>query len=581
MRLFSLIAMLMAAIAVHAIPAKPIWKTFRQSDGSMLKVKLVGDEHFSYWVTEDQIPLVRNQQDFYYAQVSEGKLSTTGVLAHEPKVRTVSEMKSMATIASVETLRPVVKKELGVSKSYTGSKKGLIILVDFPDQKFNDDNPQETWNRVANEVGYSENDHIGSVHDYFYDQSYGQFDLTFDVVGPVTMSKMSAYYGSDQSGHQDVHVGEMIKEACLGADASVNFQDYDWDHDGVVDQVFVLYAGLGQATGGTSDRIWPHEYQLQYAIGSTLNLDGVTVNTYACSNELYEYTYQKGASTRTRMVNMGIGVICHEFSHCLGIPDFYDTDYSGNRGMGSWDLLAAGSYNGPKAIGEIPPGFTSYERNFAGWLDIEKLDKQQVNVSGMLPLTRKGAKAYALYNPQHPDEYFLLENRAIESWDRYVGHNQKRNYDAKPGLLILHVNYSQSAWASNSINSGSMQRLAIMGASGESTIDESRDTYPLGQKDSITAKTSPSFSLFNRNTDGSYQLKGELYDIALNANGALSFAYYPNGKSSTGISSTYVDAAEVESVYNLHGQQMQSVHQLPHGIYLVKYKNGDVRKQWY
>lgn len=555
MRKVLLLAALFVANLVQAIPAKPIWKTFVQKDGSSLRVRLMGDEHSHYWLTEDNVPMVEK----------DGQLVATSISMVKSK---------MVSRASSNVL--------GVPKTYVGEKKGLIILVDFPDRQFNEDKPQQTWDDIANKVGYNENDHIGSVHDYFYDQSYGKFNLTFDVVGPIRMKHYLAYYGSDNGNQNDVRVGEMIKEACEGANAYVDYNDYDWDGDGEVDQVFVLYAGYGQATAGNSELVWPHEYQLNYTcVGSSLNLDGCVVNKYACSNELFEYSYTKNGNTRYKDVNMGIGVICHEFSHCLGLPDYYDTQYTGNIGMGSWDLLASGCYNGKKGIGEVPAGYTSYERNFAGWLDLIPLDRENVSVTNMKPLTREGATAYSIVNPAHRDEFYILENRAIESWDKYIGINNRRKYLASGGMLVLHVDYDASIWANNVINVGSVEHMTMLHASGEGLVDESRDAFPLGSKNTISDTTTPSFTLNNRNYDGSYVLHSQVKNISVDANNIISFDYVPDPlRATTSITMQSVSPdLTVEAVYNLQGVKLQSDwEKLPTGIYLVRYSDGTVRK---
>jgi M6 family metalloprotease-like protein len=551
MRKILLLAALFVANMVQAIPAKPIWKTFVQKDGTSIKVKLVGDERSHYWLTEKNVAMVEK----------EGQLVTADI----------NLMKSKQVLRSRSN-------ELGVPKTYVGDKKGLIILVDFPDKQFKESNPQEVWNDIANKVGYNENDHIGSVHDYFYDQSYGKFNLTFDVVGPIRMKHYLAYYGSNN----DAKAGEMIKEACEGANSTVNYHDYDWDNDGEVDQVFVLYAGYGQATSGVAEQVWPHEYQLSYtSVGSSITLDGCVIDKYACSNELYNYSYTKNGNTRYKDVNMGIGVICHEFSHCLGLPDYYDTQYTGNVGMGSWDLLASGCYNGKKGIGEVPAGYTSYERSFAGWLDIIPLDRYEEHISGMKPLTRDGATAYSIANPNHTNEYYILENRAIERWDEYIGINSYRQYSAKGGLLALHVDYNSDVWAQNRVNVGNVERMTMLHASGAGLVDESRDAFPLGSKNAISDSTTPSFVLNNRNYDGSYQLHSQVVNIALATDSTISFDYIPDPiRNATGIASQSVTPDKpVETVFNLQGVRMQGkLENLPTGIYLVRYVDGSVRK---
>ena len=175
--------------------------------------------------------------------------------------------------------------------------------------------------------------------DYYHDQSYGKFNLVFDVVGPVNLDKSFVYYGRN-FGEDDLNAPEMIIECCQAVDDEVDFSEYDWDGDGVVEEVFVLYAGYGEATSGGANTIWPHMWSLSDASNYNNNvpkefiLDGVFIDIYACSNELYSY-----AGT----TEMGLGVICHEFSHCLGFPDLYDTSYGGNFGMDDWDILDGGS----------------------------------------------------------------------------------------------------------------------------------------------------------------------------------------------------------------------------------------------
>lgn len=146
----------------------------------------------------------------------------------------------------------------------------------------------------------------------------------------------------------------MVAEACLAADSEVNFADYDWDGDGEVDQVFVLYAGLGEAAGGDDDTVWPHMWNLSSSdYRKSLTLDNVKVDTYACSSEMTKDYDTFGYPD----IVSGIGTFCHEFSHCLGYPDMYDMNYK-NFGMATWDLMDYGNYNGK---GFIPSGYTAYE----------------------------------------------------------------------------------------------------------------------------------------------------------------------------------------------------------------------------
>ena len=187
-----------------------------------------------------------------------------------------------------------------------------------------------------------------------------------------------AYYGENNSNGDDKRAATMVAEACRLADKDVDFARYDWDGDNEVDQVYVIYAGYSEASGAPPSTVWPHEWDLESATSirdgdGAFELDGTVINTYACSNELQ--------GTRGSRIS-GIGTACHEFSHCLGLPDMYDT--TGKAfGMDCWDLLDYGCYNNDEYT---PAPFTSYERMFCGWLEPSVLT-EPVRVVGMPALT--------------------------------------------------------------------------------------------------------------------------------------------------------------------------------------------------
>ena len=568
LKTLALVAFLAVGANAHAIPARSQWSTYYRADGSKVSAMLVGDEHYHYYITRDQQPLQMN---------ADGRLDVARVDGHVASLGDVEQARRTAMKAAAKNLPQP-------TGAYTGKRKGLIILVDFPDQQFYNattNDPQKLYSRIANEVGYSDNDHIGSVHDYFLAQSYGKFDLTFDVVGPIRMKHTVSYYGQNSSQRNDVNVSEMIAEAISGASSQVSFKDYDWDGDGKVDQVFVLYAGYGEATGGPSTTVWPHESSLQ----GSVTAQGLSFYTYACGNELMTYYYGRGNIKRSKEVNMGIGVICHEFSHCLGIPDMYDTQYTGNPGTSSWDVMCSGSYNGPKGIGEVPPSYTSYERNMAGWLNFTTLGNQAVDVKGMKPISDTQATAYKIVNPARPTEYFLLENRNISGWDAYVGYNNLTQYLANSGLLVLHVDYNATLWNYNIINSvvdgyNDHQRMSILSASGTQGASEDRDTYPLGSFNSISEKVNQGFTLFNANYDGSKTLHAAVNDITVQSDGTVDFSYVPDPKlaQSTAISAVETAAAPT-AYYRLDGSLAgHNFTTLPNGLYVTRQASGKMVK---
>ena len=347
----------------------------------------------------------------------------------------------------------------------------------------------------------------GSVHDYFYDQSYGLFDLEFDVVGPYTLSHNMAYYGENNSKGDDKRAATMVAEACRLADKDVDFARYDWDGDNEVDQVYVIYAGYSEASGAPPSTVWPHEWDLESATSirdgnGAIELDGVDINTYACSNELQ--------GTRGSRIS-GIGTACHEFSHCLGLPDMYDT--TGKAfGMDCWDLLDYGCYNNDEYT---PAPFTSYERMFCGWLTPIVLTGP-ATVEGLAPITLAPV-AFIIYNKANPNEFYMLENHQKQGWDSYsYGH----------GLLVIHVDYDEDAWYDNSVNDvASHQRMTIIPADNSlSGRNLAGDPFPgTSNNTSLTNTTQPAATLYNMNSDGQKLLSCPITNIQESAAGLISF----------------------------------------------------------
>lgn len=545
-RALSIIAAVMIATAICAVPAKRgLWKTLKLADGTEVRAEMRGDEYSKHYRSEDGRLFVKDTATGLYTQTD-----ATAITAKAAKKRAASQARRARKAAKA-------KAAVGETNgSYTGAKKGLIILVQFSDVKFKTANNPALFKRIANEEGFSSSaGFIGSVHDYFKAQSLGQFDLTFDVLGPVTMPKGYAYYGApaDGSYDNDKNVANMIIDACKAVDDQVDFNDYDWDGDGYADQVFILYAGHGEASSDDENTIWPHEWELKWALYPNYEpvvLDGVKIDTYACGCELGE----------TGAID-GIGTICHEFSHCLGLPDMYDTE-GDNYGMAVWSLMDYGSYNGD---GFCPPNYTSYERMYAGWQQPVELSTDQT-VTGMKSLG-DGGDAYIIYNDAHKDEYYLLENRRQTGWDAELPGS---------GLLILHVDYDAEVWYENTVNTGSKQRCTIFHADNNdvfSLTSMKRDIYPYSSNNSLTNTSKPAATLYNANTDGTKYMNKPITEITRNGDGTVSFNFQ-NLNVPSAITGISADNRRADSgIYSIDGRYIgNDLNVLNKGIYIVNGK---------
>lgn len=517
-KLYLMLSMLFAfGMAANAVPAKKLQKVITLANGTQVSVELRGDEYLSWWEGTDGTAYRTTATD-------ENVFEAFDLEAQKPAAaarRARTEQGRVARLARVKnSLKGADDKMRGLGGdhiTYKGVKKGLVVLVDFKNKKFADGHDLEYYKNVINGKDFTDEaeGYVGSVRDYFLAQSNGQFELDFDVVGPVTMSKNYGYYGNDGAYQKDEKVYEMIKEACDGIQDQVNLKDYDWDGDGEADQVFFLYAGLGQASGGSYSTIWPHESQLLYWPCGVLSYPTGKINTYACANELQPET--QGSS---RYISAGIGTICHEFSHCLGFADMYDTSGGGGYGMSVFDVMDQGSYNGN---GFVPCNYTAFERIYAGWVEPIELDVP-ATVKDMKSVSDYG-RPFIMYNYKNTNEYFLMENRQNTGWDEGLyGSN---------GLLIVHVNYVPSRWINNSVNSSKekIQCCTVVNADGSreisNTLSLQGDLYPYEEKgvtmnDEFTDDSEPASKLYTKNSDNSYALGIPITQIK-RSKGSISF----------------------------------------------------------
>lgn len=425
----------------YSAPAPRTLITVTQPDGTILRVYQKGDEFFHYAVSTDGYVLLPDEKDFltYAVPDQSGALRAGSIIAANPEKRTdrdklylkslspgLAFSKSQLDIAMQKRVQRASTNQMGLrsanatglinSYKTSGVSKSLVILVNFSDVKFGTANTAAAYTDMLNKEGYQDGLHVGSSRDYFLYNSGGLFTPNFTVIGPVTLPETQAYYGQNDSNGNDIHPALMVKEACELAAASVDFSIFDNDNNGSVDNVYVFYAGKGEADGGGSKAIWPHSWTLS-GESLSLKLNGKNIQTYSCSSELVN------AGTRA-----GIGTFTHEYNHILGLPDLYDSDYSVNGqsfNLEEWSIMAYGLYNGD---GCVPPSMSILERSLLGWAAPIELNYPTSIHFSDFGSTNKG---YIIHTNDE-NEYFLLENRQqnVNIWDSYLLHH---------GMLIYHI----------------------------------------------------------------------------------------------------------------------------------------------
>lgn len=535
LRLFIITALTLCALQTWGRPALRKPCDVIQPDGSVLTIQLQGDEFKHFTTTTDGYTVVKATDGFYYyAYLQDGRLSPSGVKASNPSNRTLAETSFLATqkkmlspamtecqkalkesaarLYTSDIQSPHRAKGLGPGRVDYDSFKGLILLVEFSDRQFLRTDANDFYKKMTSEKdfkGYYDASGTkytncdGSVRDYFRDNSMGIFDPTFDVVGPVTIN----YKAKSAKGNDNIYA--LIKAALNTVNGDVNYADYDLNKDGTVDMVYFIFAGYGSyVTGNDSNYVWPHASDLSwYSAYSGLRYDGMKFGRYACSVEIQDLESQAAS----HQILDGIGTMCHEFSHVLGLADHYDTDYEDSGGdaihPGTWDVMAGGA---DMNDGYTPVGYNSYERYSLGFASAQPLDVEgqytlePFNTSNQFYLLKTGATR----------EKFYIENRQKEGWDRFLpGH----------GMLVWRVDSSNTnVWTRNTVNNNPSHLyfdLVRAYPDKASIIGSAYDPFP-GRRNVIdlTKDTEPALL-----TWGGKEAVLDLYDISETSEGIITF----------------------------------------------------------
>ncbi|MCM1079448.1 MAG: M6 family metalloprotease domain-containing protein [Bacteroidales bacterium] len=443
--ILSVIFLLITVAGLYAAKSSGTPKAIRQPDGTTLMVRLFGDEHFSWYQTMDGIIIVHQDKAFYIAEIgNDGSTRSTGVLAHNLGSRKPQEQ----ALAKAQDRHKFFTKGAEMSKArrkaiagypgndfcpHSGNIRIPVIMVEYTDIKFTFQEKsiwEDYFNGTerfapSNEARFKGHSSVGR---YFADASFGNFTPEFDLYGIYTVTGTHDHYGYGTG-----NTGTIISEALSLADNDIDFSKYDYNNDGKADMVYILYAGTGANISGDDSDIWPQCYYR-----SNYQKDGKRINIIGLSNELAISASQNNGTA----LRAGIGVLCHEMSHGLGLPDLYNTagaapkDEHGyndwnNCGPEDWDLMDGGEniFNG-----FWPVQYAAWERDIMGWTTLEELNSPaDITLYPLDSNTGKG-KAFRITNPANPNEYYVLENFGKDKWNEYQGRK------SSTGLLITHVN---------------------------------------------------------------------------------------------------------------------------------------------
>ena len=612
MRKKLLFGLLFAAMTAGAVKMKPGINIIKQADGTTITVRAYGDEDLSYFLASDGTLLYQEGTNFYIAGVkADGTLYSTGVLAHEPSMRTIKEISAIKA-QNAKAFYNSMEKQAKANKvrrepmtpdnsllPSLGKHKIPVILVEFSDVEFSVENPKATFDKYLNgkELFNKETDpemgqNYAGVAKYFKDMSFGKFEPEFEVYGPVNLGKPLATYGAGYSSQENM--GLLLTDACTAVDDEVDFTQYDSNDDGNIDLIYIIYAGFSQSIAGNStDCIHPKSGYLSLA----KSFDGMDVKRYGVNNELNGTP----ADQANGPIINGIGLFCHEFSHCMGLPDLYPKSGSIaeaciNQNMDYWSLMDAGEYT---ANGYRPTAYTAWERERLGWMEIGTLTGPS-NVE--LKSLDEGGAAFRIYNDKDETghEYYIVENVQNNGWNKNLFGN---------GLMVTHVDYLSSQFSLGGCkvnNTEGHPRMHVMAADGMfvpeyflgSTIEDSYITFLKEHNADLVAKYGgqvfsiedykaeaagdlfPGTSNATSLTDDSQPMKAWTYngetmgkpitDITNDTEkGIVSFKFMGGGEPVDGINEVTVNKTTDSRVYSISGTYMgNDINSLPKGIYI-------------
>ena len=466
---------------------------------------------------------------------------------------------------------------------HTGTITIPVVLVNFQDVKFKINEPKKAFDQLFNsdkqaDLGNGNHFNYGSVAKYFRDMSNGEFTPKFKVYGPVTVDKPETDYGGKrEKDNNDENPWQLVEDALKLVEDQVTEDDIkSFCSDGkTIDCVYIVYAGLGQNDGGDGTTVWAN---CSTTYGATLG--GQAVRWYTMSGELSPVKIKdKDGTTIIPVVVNGLGVICHEFSHSLGLPDMYPTAksaYLDNQEMEYWDLMDGGEYT---YNGFRPTAYTAFEKEQMGWpVDIKKLDSD-ASVT-MTTSTEQGGTAYRIVNPQNDKEYLMLEYIQRKGWNKHLFGN---------GLLVYHVCLPSETLdlRTHLNNTRGFPGMAVVPADGaclSSYIKANEDDYGnshygdlfpgtgnlQGQNVTELSDTNkqPNFCWYNAAKTEKLSTNKAIKNIKYD-NGELTFDYVNDVAS--GILPVWGDKQATDGrVYSINGAYLgDDITKLPHGIYIV------------
>lgn len=346
----------------------------------------------------------------------------------------------------------------------TGTNKILVLCIDFSDYP-----AQTTTAAIDNKVfgaGDAAQYPRESLRNFYLRSSYDQLDIQGSVLGwyraPMARSAVPL---------TDVSREDLIKQALTYYDATIDYSQFDNNHDGKIDYFAVLWTGPDNGWGN----FW-WGYQTSWGATAAPSLDGVTPDTYSWQ---WEVTWSSGVPAGTFSPH----VIIHETGHALGLPDYYDYQSKAqgdtigpDGGIGDYDMMdaATGDHNAFSKwlLDWIAPPVVSWVTR------TQTLGPSCTNKTGSSLVVMPGLAA-GNWNA----EFFLLQNRnkVWDSNDRYM--------PGTHGLQIWHVDARLDGFGWDYLSNNSYTAHKLLRLQEADGLEKIEQNYAMDAGDYYTAGT--------------------------------------------------------------------------------------------
>lgn len=485
---------------VYAAPASELLRNIEvsQPSGERFTVSTKGDEHFNYTIAGEEAEIVIQEKDKYWYY---GKFSTDNSFIESTGMKYLLDKKPNKTLKEsdlsqmnrYQNVKPSMIESNIQSGNIEKNQNVLVVLVEFSNVKLNDYTTEPRSIPEWSSTFFSQEENAISVANYYKETTGDRITIQpaqttqyRDAPGIVKVTLDSEH----PNPQNDVNLPERnyFSDILTKVTTYIDLNQYDTNKDKQLSKnelhVCFVFAGRDASMSYGENAIWGYNDHKGLAAP-----DGLTFSTgYMVTGELTN-TWTRFSS---REVPSTIGLLAHEFGHQLGLPDLYNkTEYreEGGYGLGEHSLMSSGSQdhlegdlNDPKNYaGNSPAHLDAYSKIYLG-IPVEIVDSEkEIEIKS---ITSHDSKVYKIKtNTENSEEYYLLENRPYEKFDR------GRINSKSSGLAVYYVNekYAQDG---NYLTSKYGNQLV--------TLIEA-DENKTGSPKLLKSKTTGSNSYFNNN----------------------------------------------------------------------------------